>query len=267
MKTNLLFSLLVFAQSVACCLCLGDDGSARRYANFIGNDELFLTFCLLERSDVQRELKMTAEQIAKMKHASLATSREIPGLTDLFAKSRERQAEPTLSASAKKELGKAASSEMIKLTEAYQREELSATLSASQRQRLGELLIQMQGPVVIVDDAAVRAKLQLGDEDLAPLREAVKDYDADLRWLVGRYGREQISGKRYPEETDEDRQRELEALSTVIRAIARERDAFLVARLTPEQLASCGQNSRKAVPNCVAPNIGFRLSFSGKVSA
>jgi hypothetical protein len=238
MKTNLVFSLLVLVQFVACCLCCGDDGSARRYVNFMGNDELFLTFCLLERGDVQHELKMTVEQIAIVEHLASATTREIPGLMDLLAKNQKRQSDPTLSASDKEKLGKAATSDAKSWIEAYQRKELSATLSASQGQRLGELLIQMRGPIATIDDAAVRAKLQFSNEQLAALRQTGKDYDADIRLPVGRYGRQQISGKRYPNETDGDRQKELAALFVVIRAIERERDGALLQKLTPQQLES-----------------------------
>jgi hypothetical protein len=159
MKTNLLFSLSVVAQFVASCPCLGDDGSARRYAEFMGNDELFLTFCLLERGDVQHELKMTAKQVAIVKHVPCATAREIPGLTELLTKNRKRQSDPTLSASDKEKLAKAVHSDMKSHIEAYQHKELSCTLSANQRQRLDELLMQMRGPIAVLDNPAISSKL------------------------------------------------------------------------------------------------------------
>ncbi len=247
MKTNLLLSLLMFALSVACSPCLGDNGSARRYADFKWYDDLFLEFCLLERGEVQHELKMTAEQIAKVKHIPRATAREIPGLMELLAKNRKRQSDPTLSASDKKKLGKAASDEMISCTNAYQRKELSATLSASQKQRLGELVIQMRGPIAIVDDLAVSSKLQLSDKQKTSMKETVKDYGEELKWLQGRYGRQQISGL-HKDETREDRQKELEALFVVIRAIEKERDADLLLELTSDQLALWQEIQGKPLP-------------------
>jgi hypothetical protein len=239
MKMRLSFSLLLLAQSLACCLCVGDDGSARRYANVMENDELFLTFCLLERDDVQRELKMTPEQIAKIRDIRLATAAEIPGFMDLLSKNRKRQSEPTLSASDKEKLRKAATSELTSLIEAYQRKGLSATLSVDQRQRLSELLAQMRGPVDILNNPAISSKLQLSEKQRAEMADTVKHYEAGLGWLRARYGRQQISGlHKSTNETLEDRQKELEALHTVIRAIEKERDADLLLELTPDQLAS-----------------------------
>jgi len=236
MKTNLLFSLLMLAQFAASCPCLGDDGSARRYAEFMGYDDLFLTFCLLERGDVQHELKMTAKQVAIVKHVPRATAREIPGLMELLAENRKRQSDPTLSASDKEKLAKAATSDMKSHVEAYQRKELSATLSAHQRQRLSELLMQMRGPIAILNDLAISSKLQLSEKQRAELEDTVKHYEVGLGWLRARYGRQQISGL-HKNETREDRQKELEALFVVIHAIEKERDADLLVELTPEQLA------------------------------
>ena len=247
MKTNLLLALMLIL-FLGYSLCLGDDNSARRYAEFKWHDDLFLESCLLEREDVQRELKMTAEQVAIVKHAWCATTREIPGLMELLANYRKRQSNPTLSASDKEKLGKAASSDMKSRTEAYQRKELSATLSANQRQRLAELVIQMRGPIAIVDDTAVASKLRLSDKQIAEMRETAKDYEADLSWLRGRYGRQQISGFRYANETLEDRQKELEALFIVIRTIEKERDGDLLLKFTPQQRESWATIQGKLFP-------------------
>ena len=227
---------LVLVLCLACSLCLGDDNSARRYAEFTGHDDLFLMSCLLERKDVQHELKITAEQIAKVKHIWNATDHEIPGLVELVTCYRKRQSDPTLSVSDKEKLREAMNSDVKSCINAYQRKELPAILSANQRQRLTELLIQMRGPIALLDDPAILSKLQLSEKQRAEMGETVKHYEAGLKWLRGRYGRQQISGI-HKNETQEDRQKELEALFVVIRAIEKERDADLLLEITPEQLA------------------------------
>jgi hypothetical protein len=252
MKPTHLFSLLVLVQVVASCPCLGDDGSARRYAELLGNDELFLTFSLLERGDVQHELKMTAKQVATVKQAYNATAREIPGMTELLANSRKRQSDPTLSAADRVKLGKAVNAEFRSHIEAFQRKELSVALSTIQRQRLDELLTQMRGPIAILENPAISSKLQLSERQRAEMQDTVKHYEAGLGWLRARYGRQQISGL-HVNETMADRQKEVEALFVVIHAIEKERDADLLVGLTPDQLASWRKIQGKPFPIAWTP--------------
>ena len=237
MKKNLLPTLVV-ALCLGCSLCLGDDGSARRYAEFTGHNDLFPAFCLLEREDVQHELKITAEQIAKVKQICNATDHEIPGLVELMAAYRKQQSDVSLSESGRKKLRDSFSADLKNCIREFENRELSSTLSAVQRQRLAELVIQMRGPVGLLEDPALSGELQLGDEQLTAMKQVVKDYDAELKLLQARYGRQQISGKRYANETPEDRQKELEGLFHVIREIERARDGDLLLKLTPQQLVS-----------------------------
>jgi hypothetical protein len=263
MKPTHLFSLLVLAQFVASCPCLGDDGSARRYAELLGNDELFLTFSLLERGDVQHELKMTAKQVAIVKQAY--TAREIPGMTEFLANSRKRQSDPTLSAVDRVKMGKAVHAEFRSRIEAFQRKELSAALSAIQRQRLDELLTQMRGPIAILDNPAISSKLRLSERQRAEMQDTVKHYEAGLGWLRARYGRQQISGL-HVNETLEDRQKEVEALFVVIHAIEKGRDADLLVglRLTPDQLASWRKIQGKPFPIAWTPTSVSDFPFEEK---
>jgi hypothetical protein len=263
MKRTHLFSLLVLAQAVASCPCLGDDGSARRYAELLGNDELFLTFSLLERGDVQRELKMAAKQVAKVKQSSRATAREIPGLMELLTNYRKRQSDPTLSASDKATLAKAMNSDMKNRIEAYQQKELSVTLFATQKQRLDELLAQMRGPIAILENPAVASRLQLSEKQRAEMQDTIKHYEAGLGWLRARYGRQQISGL-HVNETLEARQKEVEALFVVIHAIEKERDADLLVGLTPDQLASWRNIQGSPFPISWPPTVVSDSHFEGK---
>src|ERR1700722_11805763 len=107
MRANSLPSLLVLGQFVASCACLGDDGSARRYALLTRHPEPSLTFCLSGRADVQRELRLTAEQVAAIKHICRAGAKEITGLTELITKARKAQSAPTLAAPDRQRLSKA----------------------------------------------------------------------------------------------------------------------------------------------------------------
>ena len=122
----------------------------------------------------------------------------------------------------------------------------------------------MRGPIAIVTDAAVASKLQLGDEQLTAMRQVVKDY-AELKWLQARYGRQQISGFRYANETPEDRQKELEALFIVIRTIEKERDNDLLINFTPQQRASWTAIQGKLFPIAWAATSAFGVPFDVKV--
>jgi hypothetical protein len=239
MKMNLSFSLLLLAQSLVCCLCLGDDGSARRYANVMGNDELSFTFSLLERGDVQHELNTAPGQVAKIARICHPPDREVPGLAELVARYKKRRSDPAASPADREKSRKSFNSDLGRCIAAYQRKELSATLSLDQTQRLNELLTQMRGPIAVLDVPAISSKLQLSEKQRAEMADTVKHYEAGLGWLRARYGRQQISGlHKSTNETWEDRQKELEALFTVICAIEKERDADLLVELTPDQLAS-----------------------------
>jgi hypothetical protein len=229
-------------------LSVADDRSARRYAEFAEHDDLFRTFSLLERKDVQDELKLAPEQVAKAKHIWRPPEREVPGLPELIARYRTLQADPSLSDADRKKARDKFSADLGSCYAKYQHHELAATLSTVQKQRLDELLLQMRGPIAIVDDSAVSSKLQLSDQQLAEMRDTAKQYAAELGWLQARYGRQQISDRRYKGETREDRQGELAALFTVICAIEKERDASLVITLAPQQFTSWTTMQGKAFP-------------------
>ena len=246
-KLNALSGLLVLAQFVAPCSCLGDDGSARRYAELMRDDEPSLMFCLLGRPDVQRELKLTAKQITTIKHVCCPEWREVPALMELMAKSRRLESDQTLSAPDRQKLAKAVKAEFKSRIEAYQRQELAATLSANQRQRLDELLTQMVGPMAILENPAISAKLRLSEKQRAAMADTVKYYEAGLGWLRWRYRRQQISGFSKGE-SKQDREKELDALFVVIRATEKERDGALLVGLEPDQLASWRKIQGKAFP-------------------
>ena len=220
-------------------LCVADDGSARRYAELPASDDLSWMFSLLERKDVQDELHTAPGQVARIARICHPPDREVPGLEELVARYKKRQSEPATSPVDREKSRKSFNSDLGRCIAAYQRKELSATLSANQRQRLDELLTQMRGPIAVLDVPAISSKLQLSEKQRTEMADTVKHYEAGLGWLRARYGRQQISGlHKSTNETPEDRQKELEALFTVIRAIEKERDANLLMELTPDQLES-----------------------------
>jgi hypothetical protein len=219
--------------------CLGDDGSARRYAEFAEvaeYDDTFQSFLLLERKEVQKELGMSTEQTARVTRICHASDQDVPGLLELMAQYRKRQSDSTISTSDQEKPRESFKSDVKNCIDAYQRKELSATLSANQRQRLSELVMQMRGPIVFLEET-VSSRLQLSSQQKEEMKATVKDYDGELKWLQGRYGRQQIKGI-HKYESLADRQEELQALFVVIRAIERERDANLLVELTAEQATS-----------------------------
>lgn len=228
----------MLAATLGACLCAADDGSARRYAGFEIDTDVYCTFSLLERKAVQDELKLTPEQIAKIKDIWRGKEQDIPGLQELLDRSKKLNSAPAISDADRKKQNMSFWSQFGKLTEAYQGKELSATLSGNQRQRLNELLAQMRGPMIILDDPAIASRLGLSDKQRAKMAEIVKDFEADnLGWLRRRYGRQQFAGIG-PGETMRGREEEVQALFVLIRTQEKQRDHDLLCELTPDQLTS-----------------------------
>jgi hypothetical protein len=236
MRIHLLFATAIFG-SLGGSLCVADDGSARRYAEFAETNNLSRMFALLERKDVQDELKITPEQAAKVAHICRAPEREIPGLRDLVVKHERRQAEPGASSADREKEIASFNLELGKRIAEYQRKQLSATLSSNQMQRLGELVLQMRGPIALMDDPAILAKLRISEKQKLEMADTIKHYEEESRWLRARFGRQQISGI-HMNEHEKDRQREIDAMFVVLRAIEKDRDADLLTELTPDQLES-----------------------------
>lgn len=252
--------ILVIALCLACCPCLGDNNSARRYVNFKWQDDLFLTFCLLDRKEVQHELKMTAEQLVKIKHIVTPKDTDMPGFTEFLASLKKQQSSSNPSNPGRGGQPGTTSDAIRNWINTYQRRELAAMLSAVQKQRLGELLIQMRGPISIVDDEAVSSKLQLSSEQRARMKESVEAYETPLTWLQKRYGRQQIAGLR--NETLRDRENEIEALFVVIRALEKERDDTLLLGLTQAQNALWASFQGRPLRIDWSPTSAFDQPFS-----
>ena len=71
-------------------------------------------FSLLERKDVQGELKMAPEQVAGIARACHASDQDIPDLRELAAKFRKSESDPALSPSEKDKLRESFNSELGK---------------------------------------------------------------------------------------------------------------------------------------------------------
>src|ERR1700733_3374762 len=150
MKTNsLAVQIVIFFTSYS--LGIADDGTARRYADS-AEDNISRTYALLERKDIQEELKLTPDQIEKVKQISYHPDRDVPGLPKLMDDYRNKESAPALSNSDKEKLRESFESDLRKCMEAYLNKALPEVLSASQMQQLAELLIQMQGPLVLMND-------------------------------------------------------------------------------------------------------------------
>jgi hypothetical protein len=204
-------------------------------------------FSLLDRTEVQKDLRLSHEQIRTIKHIWHAPDKDIPGLSEAVYRQRKAKADSKVSESDKNKRKQAFSAELDRLIEAYRRKELLATLSAAQTKRLSELLIQMRGPIVLLDDAEIKARFRFSEKQLIEMQKTVKYFEQDdrtsllapspdLSALIRRYARQQISAI-MPHQTEADLQEELNALFIVIRAMERERDASLLMDLTPEQLS------------------------------
>lgn len=217
-------------------LCWADDGSAQRYAEFPSWDDVFRTFSLLNRSEVQKDLRLSQEQIRRIKQIWQAPAKDTAGLPEAVARHRKVTVDSKVPESDKNKEKQAFGAEVTRLIEAYQRKELSATLSAAQRKRLSELLIQMRGPIVFLDDAEIKARFRFSEKQIIEMQTKANYFERDLSALISRYGRQQFSAK-MPHQTEAELQEELNALFIVIRAMERERDAGLLTDLTPAQLS------------------------------
>lgn len=215
----------------------GDDGSARRYCDWTHEDDTPRAFCLLGRKEVQKDLALTMEQVERLKRAWRVPKQDIPGVEEFSATFKKLIADPTLSDYDREKFGMSYTSGVLIFYRAYERQELSQTLSPKQMQRLRELLIQMRGPTILTEDASLARMVHLSDEHVSEMKDTIKSGEATLETFRKRLGREMVAGLS-ANETIQDREEGINLLCEVVRAVERERDHDLLSSLTPEQRSS-----------------------------
>ena len=123
---------------------------------------------------------------------------------------------------------------LMEQSASYNEQKLRKILSPKQRQRLNQLVFQMEGPIALLYKSETCALLNLKEHQIEKIKKVVEYYAADLHSFYGRYGRQQINARRF-DETRENRQQELQALAVVITAIEKDRDGDILLCLTEEQ--------------------------------
>lgn len=232
MKTVLLMGhALVLA--VGCAVAYGDDGSARRYCDPC-TDDTSRMFFLLGRREVQKDLALTTDQVGRLQRTAQKAPKDIPSFREFAASVKKLMADPMLSAPDRHKLVELYVTASASLISTYQRKELSQTLSAKQMQRLRELLIQMRGPMILIEDSALVRAVHLSDEQLAEMKETIKRDEAPLATFRRRMGRQMIAGLSAGE-TIQNREKEINLLCGVVRALESQRDYDLFSSLKHEQ--------------------------------
>ena len=229
------FIFIVCFASLFGSWAFADNVTARRYGE-IQDDSMFRLFSLLDREEVQADLVLSSNQLARIKGLWIVPVDSIAELDDLKTDYKTKRSNPKATDAEKQKLKGWFEVEFSRLMASYQKKGLATVLSFNQVARLHELLIQMQGPRVLASDAALAARLGLSEEQNEKMREIIAYYETDLKTVRWRYGRQQISARR-EDESREDRANELECLFVVIQAIEKEQDSALLGVLNAEQRA------------------------------
>jgi hypothetical protein len=232
MKTVLLMGqMLAFA--VGSAVVCGDDASARRYCE-PRDDDSSRMFFLIDRREVRKDLALTTDQVGKLRLAWQRSPKDIPGFREFTASVKKLMVDPMLSDPDRQKLVELYVPASAIFMSTYERKELSQTLSAKQMQRLRELLIQMRGPMILVEDSALARAVHLSDEQLAEMKDTVKSDEATLATFRRRMGRQMVAGLSAGE-TIQNREKEVIMLCGVVRALESQRDYDLLSSLKPEQ--------------------------------
>jgi hypothetical protein len=234
MRTILLVGQMlafVIGSATACA----DDGSARRRCD-PSEDDTTRMFFLLGRQEVQKDLALTTEQVDKLRQTSQRGPKEIRGFQEFAAEFKKLMADSAISDPDRQKLADAFATASAIFISAHQRHEISQALSPKQTQRLHELLIQMRGPMILIEDSALARAVHLGDEQCAEMKETVKSAEPSLATFRRRLGRQMIAGLSAGE-TIQNREKEVNLLRNVIRALEDQRDYGLLRILNQQQNA------------------------------
>ena len=202
--------------------CVAEQG-ARMYID-ICVTPVQKTMTVISKTEVQKDLQLTTNQLAKITAFRQQRPRDIPALTNLLA-----QAKASGKANRKK-----IDDEIWKRVDEYLLNSLSNVLTASQSKRLQEIMWRVDGLKSLDKDHQLVVALGLSDKQVGEVRMCLLFYEPILNPLYRRLGRQMVAGL-VADETLQDRNEQVESLACAITAIEKERDRDLHDILTPVQ--------------------------------
>lgn len=215
----LLVTFIIFSHHSAAA-----EEGARLYVDFnmAQGKEIFQ---IVSKPEVKADLQLTTNQLAKITAYRQQEPKDIPALTNLLSQSK---------ASTNKEDRKKISNEIWKGVDEYQINSLFCILSASQSNRLQQIVWQVDGLKSLKHDHTLSAALGLTDEQIGQIRDVFAFYEPILSPLYQRLGRQMIAGLS-ADETLQGRQEQVQSLIGAVTAIEKERDCDLYRTLTLTQ--------------------------------
>jgi hypothetical protein len=237
MKGRVLVLTLALAAAQS-CQTLPVTTSARRYINvpysFTLTDSKLL---LLDRREAQRELGLARKQIKSISELANISPRNVPG----FEKWREQHVNAGQSPREAKGLASQVLAERLaafdalnELVASHQESGLGKILTTAQQERLRGLVLQMEGPSMVVRDAALAAELGLTNEQLSRIRALLAEYDKLLEPFQERY-RHTMLQKNRESQTMAELEAEQDALVVVLAEIFKARDEAILEQLSDSQ--------------------------------
>lgn len=223
------------------CYLMADDGSARRYAS-LDRDWVTCKYFLLSQPAVQKDLNLTQLQIKSLESAMSSSPTNIPAIAE-FRRTQKQLLVDAQTDEERQKIRRAGNERMHNIFNQNSENAIEKTLSTNQTKRLGELLLQMKGPHVLLEDAELGRQLNLTQEQTNRLSQTSDSYSQFLCLLRHRYLGLQIQTERKRERADIDS--EMASVSRVIKEIEKDRDSALLSVLNENQQQSwsnlCGK--------------------------
>lgn len=225
------------------CRDSGESPSARRWLDMFEVNRVFpdanprddfvtTRFRLLERPEIQAELKLSPDQLRDVQKIYTAPSSQVPGLGDFLAAQRKKGSD--LSGEARESYNIETRRGINRITADFYSEKLTELLSRKQRERLEQLVIQVHGPIIIAYDKNVASALDIHPDQMEQIRSLLNKTDQDIIPALQRFGRGFISGLGAGE-TEESRASEMTNLIARLRQTIAERDGAILQVLTDDQ--------------------------------
>ncbi len=211
-----------------------DEESARRYV-MAYETRVYMLFSLLDRKEVQKELKLTKQQLEEIKRCWRGEDKELEiKLKHLCKKHKEEMGNPLLSEEEKVQLIEQFNKVLDNVIKKYQENRLRNILTLEQWQRLFQLYLQTIGPVAIFSIQEVAESLRLTDSQRKEMKKIISYYHPVLTFLRREFGLAQFNDISLGD-TEEEREKTMEALITIIRFVEKRRDEELLGVLSLEQ--------------------------------
>jgi len=189
-------------------------------------------FRLLERPEVQTDLGLSQDQMHAIRPAYKTPWKEVPGLSDFIAEQKEKKA--GLSEDDRKAANLESSRGISRRTADFHGQKLSEILTPQQHERLGQLLIQAHGPVMIMVQTNLAFTLAITPEQMTNLTAQVHEADREIIPDLQKFGRGFISGYG-PGENEKTREREMKELINRLRRLISKRDKEILETLSDNQ--------------------------------